>query len=58
MHQFQHAVSKGSVEQFLALGGLYPEMAAHERALDQYVEMLRKDQVRVTAYEYWSNNKK
>lgn len=45
VHQFQHAVNRGSVEQFLALGGLYPEMAAHERALDQYVEMLRKDQL-------------
>ena len=43
--QFQHAVSSGPVEQFLALGGLYPELAAHERSLDQYVDRLRKDQV-------------
>ncbi|XP_018019260.1 dynactin subunit 1 isoform X2 [Hyalella azteca] len=45
VHQLQHAVSRGSVEQFLALGGLYPELAAHERAIDQYLELLRKDQL-------------
>ncbi|KAF2367871.1 CAP Gly-rich domain [Trinorchestia longiramus] len=45
VHQLQHAASRGTVEQFLALGGLYPELAAHERAIDQYLEMLRKDQL-------------
>ncbi|XP_069184911.1 dynactin subunit 1 isoform X3 [Procambarus clarkii] len=45
LHQYQHVLGTCSVEVFLKLGTLYPEMASHERNIDFYVDLLRKDQL-------------
>lgn len=45
LHQYQHVLGTCSVEVFLKLGTLYPEMASHERNVDFYVDLLRKDQL-------------
>ncbi|XP_071536929.1 dynactin subunit 1 isoform X4 [Panulirus ornatus] len=45
LHQYQHILGTCSVEVFLKLGTLYPEMASHERNVDFYVDLLRKDQL-------------
>lgn len=45
LHQYQHVLGTCGVEVFLRLGTLYPEMASHERNLDFYVDLLRKDQL-------------
>ncbi|KAK8406587.1 hypothetical protein O3P69_007298 [Scylla paramamosain] len=45
LHQYQYVLGTCSVEVFLRLGTLYPEMASHERNLDFYVDLLRKDQL-------------
>ncbi|KAG0725011.1 Dynactin subunit 1 [Chionoecetes opilio] len=45
LHQYQHVLGTCNVEVFLRLGTLYPEMASHERNLDFYVDLLRKDQL-------------
>jgi hypothetical protein len=34
------------VDLFVKVGTLLPEMMAHEKSLDHFIEMLRKDQVR------------
>lgn len=45
LHQYQHVLGTCGVEVFLRLGTLYLEMASHERNLDFYVDLLRKDQL-------------
>lgn len=45
LNQFHHALDSCSAETFLKMGTLYPEMSAHERAVDFYIELLRKDQL-------------
>lgn len=45
LHQYQHILNTCNVEVFLKLGTLYPEMASHERNIDFYVDLLRKDQL-------------
>ena len=45
LNQFHHALNSCSPETFLKMGTLYPEMSAHERAVDFYIELLRKDQL-------------
>ena len=45
LNQFHYALSVCTPEIFLKIGTLQPEMSAHERALDFYIELLRKDQL-------------
>ncbi|KAK7069216.1 Dynactin subunit 1 [Halocaridina rubra] len=45
LHQYQQVLNSCSVEVFLKLGTLYPEMVSHERNVDFYVDLLRKDQL-------------
>ena len=45
LNQFHHALNSCTPETFLKMGTLYPEMSAHERAVDFYIELLRKDQL-------------
>ncbi|XP_076460999.1 dynactin subunit 1-like isoform X2 [Babylonia areolata] len=45
MHQYESALNNCGVDLFLKVGTLLPEMAAHEKTLDHYIEMLRKDQL-------------
>ncbi|XP_067011702.2 dynactin subunit 1 isoform X2 [Anabrus simplex] len=45
LHQFLHALSSCSPEALLKVGGAYPEMAAQEKAVDMFVELLRRDQL-------------
>ncbi|XP_066951382.1 dynactin subunit 1 isoform X5 [Macrobrachium rosenbergii] len=45
LHQYQYVLNSCSMEVFLKLGTLYPEMVSHERNVDFYVDLLRKDQL-------------
>ena len=45
LHQYDFALSTCSPETFLRIGTLFPEMSAHEKAVDFYIELLRKDQL-------------
>ncbi|GAB1603614.1 dynactin subunit 1-like isoform X4, partial [Argonauta hians] len=44
-HQFESALKTCSVELLLKISTLVPEMAIHEKALDYFIDMLRKDQL-------------
>ena len=45
LNQFHTALNCCNPESFLRMGTLYPEMSVHERAVDFYIELLRKDQL-------------
>ncbi|XP_029644920.1 dynactin subunit 1 isoform X3 [Octopus sinensis] len=45
LHQFESALKTCSVELLLKISTLVPEMAIHEKALDYFIDMLRKDQL-------------
>ncbi|XP_025093203.1 dynactin subunit 1-like isoform X2 [Pomacea canaliculata] len=45
MHQYESALNNCSVDLFIKVGTLLPEMSAHEKTLDHFIEMLRKDQL-------------
>ncbi|KAH3855895.1 hypothetical protein DPMN_098470, partial [Dreissena polymorpha] len=45
MRQYDSALKTCSVDLFLKVGTLLPEMAAHEKSLDHYIDLLRKDQL-------------
>lgn len=45
LHQYISALNTCSVELFMKIGTLYPEMAVQERALDFYIDLLRRDQL-------------
>ncbi|KAK7469789.1 hypothetical protein BaRGS_00036216 [Batillaria attramentaria] len=45
MHQYESALNNCGVDLFVKVGTLLPEMAAHEKTLDHFIEMLRKDQL-------------
>ena len=45
LHQYNYALSTCSPEVFLKIGTLFPEMSAHEKSVDFYIELLRKDQL-------------
>ena len=45
LNLYQNGLNCCSPEVFLKLGTLYPEMSAHEKAVDFYLELLRKDQL-------------
>ncbi|XP_069980801.1 dynactin subunit 1 isoform X6 [Penaeus vannamei] len=45
LHQYEQVLNTCNVEVFLKLGTLYGEMASHERNIDFYVDLLRKDQL-------------
>ena len=45
LRQYEVIVGGCSVEVFLKIGTLYPEMAFHERNLDFYVDLLRQDRL-------------
>ena len=40
------ALNNCGVDLFIKVGTLLPEMSAHEKTLDHFIDMLRKDQVR------------
>lgn len=41
------ALKTCNIDLFLKIGTLLPEMAAHEKSLDYFIDLLRKDQVGV-----------
>ncbi|KAK3741300.1 hypothetical protein RRG08_034345 [Elysia crispata] len=45
MAQYESALTSCSTELFLKVGTLHPEMSAHEKHLDYYIDLLRKDQL-------------
>lgn len=45
LHQYVSALNNCSVELFMKIGTLYMEMAVQEKALDFYIDLLRKDQL-------------
>ncbi|XP_065560764.1 dynactin subunit 1-like isoform X4 [Artemia franciscana] len=45
LHQFSTALNTCSPETYLKMGGLLSEMIAHEKSLDFYIDLLRKDQL-------------
>ena len=45
LNMYQNGLNCCTPEVFLRLGTLYPEMSAHEKAVDFYLELLRKDQL-------------
>ncbi|GIX78832.1 dynactin subunit 1 [Caerostris extrusa] len=45
LHQYVSALNNCSVELFMKIGTLYIEMAFQEKALDYYIDLLRKDQL-------------
>uniref|UniRef100_T1J0Z5 Dynactin subunit 1 n=1 Tax=Strigamia maritima TaxID=126957 RepID=T1J0Z5_STRMM len=45
LHQFISALNSCSVELFLKFGTLYPELAVQEKAIDFYIDLLKKDQL-------------
>ncbi|XP_043222013.1 dynactin subunit 1-like isoform X2 [Amphibalanus amphitrite] len=45
LDQYRHALDTVDVETLLKVGTLYPEMAAQERGVDFYIELLRQDQL-------------
>lgn len=47
LHQFLYGLNSCSPDTLLKVGAAYPEMAVQEKAVDMFVELLRKDQVRL-----------
>ncbi|XP_049862850.1 dynactin subunit 1 isoform X4 [Schistocerca gregaria] len=45
LHQFTYSLNACSPETFLKVGTAYPEMAAQEKAVDAFVDLLRRDQL-------------
>jgi hypothetical protein len=45
LHQFLYGLNSCSPDTLLKAGAAYPEMAVQEKAVDMFVELLRKDQV-------------
>jgi len=45
LHQFLHGLNTCSPDTLLKVGAAYPEMAVQEKAVDMFVELLRKDQL-------------
>ncbi|KAK6174365.1 hypothetical protein SNE40_017658 [Patella caerulea] len=45
MKQYESALNNCSVELFTKVGTLLPEMSAHEKSVDYFIDMLRKDQL-------------
>ncbi|KAK3590123.1 hypothetical protein CHS0354_041172 [Potamilus streckersoni] len=45
MRQYESALKTCSVDLFLKIGTLLPEMAAHEKTVDYFIDLLRKDQL-------------
>lgn len=45
LHQYESALSSCTVDQFLKIGTLLPELAVNEKPLDSLIELLRKDQL-------------
>lgn len=45
MRQYQSALDNCNSDLFLKVGTLQPEMAAHEKSVDYFIELLRKDQL-------------
>jgi len=45
LHRFNSALNSCSVESFLRVGTLHPEMSVHEKGLDFYIDLLHKGQL-------------
>ncbi|XP_069679025.1 dynactin subunit 1 isoform X4 [Periplaneta americana] len=45
LHQFLYALNACSPDTLLKVGAAYPDMAVQEKAVDMFVELLRKDQL-------------
>ncbi|XP_066277774.1 dynactin subunit 1-like isoform X7 [Branchiostoma lanceolatum] len=45
LHKYDKALNSCSMELYMKVGTLYPEMALHERALDHLIDLLKKDQL-------------
>ncbi|XP_078717657.1 dynactin subunit 1 isoform X2 [Lampetra fluviatilis] len=45
LHKYETALSQCSVETYVKVGSLYPEMSVHERSLDFLIELLRNDRL-------------
>ncbi|XP_021939301.1 LOW QUALITY PROTEIN: dynactin subunit 1-like [Zootermopsis nevadensis] len=45
LHQFLYGLNSCSPDTLLKVGAAYPEMAVQEKAVDMFVELLRKDQL-------------
>ncbi|ESP00448.1 hypothetical protein LOTGIDRAFT_225833 [Lottia gigantea] len=45
MKQYESALNNCSVELFTKVGTLLPEMSAHEKSVDYFIDLLRKDQL-------------
>ena len=45
LHKFSSAMDRCSVESFLRVGTLQPEMAVHEKGIDFYIDILHKGQL-------------
>ncbi|KAJ8316867.1 hypothetical protein KUTeg_004771 [Tegillarca granosa] len=45
MKQYESALKTCHVDLFLKIGTLLPEMAAHEKSVDYFIDLLRKDQL-------------
>eukprot|EP00090_Calanus_glacialis_P001815 TRINITY_DN11349_c0_g1_i1.p1 TRINITY_DN11349_c0_g1~~TRINITY_DN11349_c0_g1_i1.p1 ORF type:complete len:1330 (-),score=541.02 TRINITY_DN11349_c0_g1_i1:124-4113(-) len=45
LHKFNSALNSCSVESFLRVGTLHPEMSVHEKGLDFYIDLLHKGQL-------------
>lgn len=45
LKQYETALNTCGTQTFLKIGTLHPEMAAHEKAVDFYIDLLRKDQL-------------
>ncbi|KAE8745790.1 hypothetical protein FOCC_FOCC007506 [Frankliniella occidentalis] len=45
LHQFAHALNSCSAPTLLKVAAAYPDMAVQEKAIDHFLELLRKDQL-------------
>ena len=45
MFQYETALNTCDPTTLLRIGTLFPEMSVHEKSVDFYIELLRKDQV-------------
>ena len=45
LHMFNYALNRCSVETFLRVGTLHPEMSVHEKGVDFYIDLLHKGQL-------------
>jgi dynactin 1 len=45
LHQYQYALSTCKTEALLKVGGTFPEIAAHEKVIDGFVELVKRDQL-------------